>query len=137
MGNEQADILKTQYQEHYEAQITKAMDDVFKRTRTYLERLHHSLDDSTTDKRKDGKPKQKRLSTSTFDGVLDMIDMLKMCNLTGDTQMEAVRAKLEGQFRGVGRMPLSPEALREDRHLRAETKTVVEDVIRNLPTIDL
>jgi len=137
MGNEQAAILKTQYQEHYEAQITKAMGDVFNRTRTYLERLHNSLDDTDVGKRKDGKPKQKRLSTSTFDGVLDMIDMLKACNLTGDTQMEAIRTKLEEQFRGLGRMPLSPEALREDKHLRAETKAVVEDVISSLPTIDL
>jgi len=137
MGNEQAAILKTQYQEHYEAQITKAMGDVFNRTRTYLERLHNSLDDTDVGKRKDGKPKQKRLSTSTFDGVLDMIDMLKACNLTGDTQMEAIRTKLEEQFRGLGRMPLSPEALREDKHLRAETKAVVEDVISNLPTLDL
>ena len=113
------------------------MGDVFNRTRTYLERLHNSLDDTDVGKRKDGKPKQKRLSTSTFDGVLDMIDMLKACNLTGDTQMEAIRTKLEDQFRGLGRMPLSPEALREDKHLRAETKAVVEDVIKNLPTIDL
>ena len=44
MGNEQAALLKTQYQEHYEAQITKAMGDVFNRTRKYLERLHNSLD---------------------------------------------------------------------------------------------
>lgn len=137
MGNEQAAILKTQYQEHYETQITKAMDDVFKRTRTYLERLHHSLDDDNISMGKDGKPKSKRIFAGTFDGVLDMIDMLKACNLTGDTQMEAIRTKLEDQFRGLGRMPLSPEALREDKHLRAETKTVVEDVIKNLPTIDL
>ena len=137
MGNEQAAILKTQYQEHYETQITKAMDDVFKRTRTYLERLHHSLDDDNISMGKDGKPKSKRIFAGTFDGVLDMIDMLKACNLTGDTQMEAIRTKLEDQFRGLGRMPLSPEALREDKHLRAETKTVVEDVIKNLPTLDL
>jgi hypothetical protein len=86
---------------------------------------------------KDGKPKPKRIFAGTFDGVLDMIDMLKACNLTGDTQMEAIRIKLEDQFRGLGRVPLSAEALREDKHLRAETKSVVEDVIKNLPTIDL
>ena len=137
MGNEQAAILKTQYQEHYEAQITKAMDDVFKRTRTYLERLHNSLDDADVGIRKNGKPRQKKLATSTFDGVLDMIDMLKMCNLTGDTQMEAIRAKLEEQFRGVGRMPLSPEVLREDSHLRAETKAAVDAVMKSLPSLDL
>ena len=52
MGNEQAALLKTQYQEHYEAQITKAMGDVFNRTRKYLERLHNSLDYNKGEKRK-------------------------------------------------------------------------------------
>ena len=66
-----------------------------------------------------------------------MIDMLKACNLTGDTQMEAIRTKLEDQFRGVGKLPISPEALKEDSHLRAETRSVVEDVSSSLPTIDL
>ena len=130
MGNEQAALLKTQYQEHYEAQITKAMGDVFNRTRKYLERLHNSLDYNKGEKRKP-------LHNTTFDGVLDMIDMLKTCNLTGDTQMEAIRTKLEDQFRGVGKLPISPEALKEDSHLRAETRSVVEDVISSLPTIDL
>jgi len=34
-------------------------------------------------------------------------------------------------------MPLSPEVLREDKYVRAETRSVVADVISNLPTIDL
>jgi hypothetical protein len=51
--------------------------------------------------------------------------------------MEAIRTKLEDQFRGVGKLPISPEALKEDSHLRAETRSVVEDVISSLPTIDL
>ena len=44
MGNEQAEILKTQYQEHYEAQITKAMGDVFNRTRAVITKLHSEID---------------------------------------------------------------------------------------------
>ena len=130
MGNEQAAILKTQYQEHYEAQITKAMGDVFNRTRKYLERLHNSLGYNHSGK-------LNPLHNTTFEGVLDMIDMLKACNLTGDTQMEAIRVKLEDQFRGVGKLPISPEALKEDSTLRAETRAVVADVISSLPTIDL
>jgi len=51
--------------------------------------------------------------------------------------MEAIRTKLEDQFRGVGKLPISPEALKEDSSLRAETRSVVEDVISSLPTIDL
>ena len=130
LGNEVNTMLQTSFQEHYEEQLTKAMGDVYNRTRTYLERLYHSLDYNEGEKRP-------RLMESTFDGVLDMIELLGICNLTGDVQMEAIRAKLENQFRGVGKMPLSSEALRYSSHVRAETKAVVKDVIKTLPTIDL
>jgi hypothetical protein len=134
MGNEQAAILKTQYQEHYEAQITKAMGDVFNRTRAVITKLHSEIDWNEGEK-------SKRIFASVFDQVLEMIDMLRVCNLTGDTQMEAIRTKLEDQFRGMGtkqgQLPLSIEALKDDAHTRAETRAVLEDVISSLPTIDL
>jgi len=130
LANEQASILKTEYQEHYERQINRAMDDVFNRTRTYLERLYNSLDYNEGERRK-------KLVQGTFDNVMDMIDMLKTCNLTGDTQMEAIRLKLEDQFRGIGRLPISPEALKEDSHLRTETRLVIDDVLKSLPSLDM
>jgi len=130
LGNEVNTMLQTSFQEHYQEQLTKAMSDVYNRTRIYLERLYRSLDYNEGERR----PK---LVESTFDGVLDMIELLGICNLTGDVQMEAIRAKLENQFRGVGKMPLSSEALRHSSHVRAETKAVVKDVIKTLPTIDL
>ena len=134
MGNEQAEILKTQYQEHYEAQITKAMGDVFNRTRAVITKLHSEIDWNEGEK-------SKRIFASVFDQVLEMIDMLRVCNLTGDTQMEAIRTKLEDQFRGMGtkqgQLPLSIEALKDDAHTRAETRAVLEDVISSLPTLDM
>ena len=130
VGNEQMNVLRTSYQQHYERQITNAMGVIFDRTRLYLERLYNSLDYN------EGEPR-KKLMQGTFDNVLEMIDMLKVCNLTGDTQMEAIRVKLEDQFRGVGRLPISPEALKEDSHLRTETKLVIDDVIKSLPSLDM
>ena len=134
MGNEQAAILKTQYQEHYETQITKAMGDVFNRTRAVITKLHSEIDWNEGEK-------SKRIFASVFDQVLEMIDMLRVCNLTGDTQMEAIRTKLEDQFRGMGtkqgQLPLSIEALKDDAHTRAETRAVLEDVISSLPTLDM
>ena len=49
--------------------------------------------------------------------VLDMVELLTVCNVTGDSQMEAARLKLEDALRGV-----NADALREDAHLRSRTK---------------
>ncbi len=53
-----------------------------------------------------------------------------------DTQIEAARVKLEEQFLGSG-MALTREALKEDEALRTKTQAVVDDVLKNLPTLDL
>jgi hypothetical protein len=64
--------------------------------------------------------------------VIDMVELLNVCNVTGDSQMSALAMKLDDALRGV-----TPDALREDGYLRAETKRAVDDVIKSLPSIDL
>ena len=64
--------------------------------------------------------------------VLDIVDLLSVCNITNDSQMEAMRMKLEDTLQGV-----TPDALREDAFLRAETKRSVDDVIKSLPSLDM
>ena len=64
--------------------------------------------------------------------VVDLVDLLDVCNVTGDSQMSAMRMKLDDALRGI-----TPDALREDGYLRAETKRAVDDVIKALPSIDL
>ena len=67
-----------------------------------------------------------------MDNVLDMIELLDVCNVTGDVQMTALKDKLDTALRGV-----TPDALREDDYLRAETKRAVDDVIAQLPSLDI
>ena len=64
--------------------------------------------------------------------VIDIVELLDVCNVTGDTQMTALKMKLDEALRGV-----TPEALREDEYLRAETKRTVDDVIKSLPSLDV
>ena len=64
--------------------------------------------------------------------VLDIVDLLSVCNVTNDSQMEAMRLKLEDTLQGV-----TPDALREDEFLRAETKKSVDEVIKSLPSLDM
>ena len=51
-----------------------------------------------------------------FDRALELTDMLGTCNVTGDSQMEAMRQRLEQAFHGltIGRIKNSP-TLREDK----------------------
>ena len=60
-----------------------------------------------------------------------MVELLNVCNVTGDSQMSAMANKLDEALRGI-----TPDALREDAHLRAETKRVVDDAIKALPSLD-
>lgn len=64
--------------------------------------------------------------------VLSMVDLLAICNVTNNTQMEAMRAKLENTLQGV-----TPDALREDEYLRAETKRSIDEAIKSLPSLDM
>ena len=64
--------------------------------------------------------------------VIDIVELLDVCNVTGDSQMTALKMKLDEALRGV-----TPEALREDEYLRAETKRTVDDVIKSLPSLDV
>ena len=63
-----------------------------------------------------------------------MIDMLRTCNITNDSQMETLRVQLEDAFRGV-----TTEGLKEDAGLRAETRTAVQTALKSvqLPSLDM
>ena len=131
--NEALEVLKTGYQDMYEMKIKQAMQDILfgqDRLEDTLTTLHRQLDWTEGEKRK-------KIYETVFDRVLETLDLMKTYNLTGNAEMEAVRVKLENEFRGAGRMPLSPEALKEDARMRSSTKGVLEDVLNTLPTIDL
>ena len=131
LGKDQLAEVETRYQEHYEAQIHQAMHDIADRTTVALTKLHDQLDWVAGEK-------NKRIFESVFDTCLDMIDMLDTCNLTGDTQMIAIHSKLKAQFGNeFGMMGLSTEALKEDDVLREQTKTVLADVLKELPSLNM
>ena len=127
VGNEQRAVLQTHYQETYQRFLETSMRDVWQRTYDALTNLCDRIDWKDNETRK-------RLHESTFDKVLDMIDMLQTCNVTGDSQMEALRLKLEDTFRGV-----TTEGLKEDQALRTETRRAVQDALKSvsLPSLDM
>lgn len=124
LPDEAVKVLKEAYERHYNDSIKGAMDSVLKEVIELLTRFHKQLD-------------RGYIAEGTLDQIYLLLDTMRTCNLTQDTQIEAARLKLEEQFRGLGRLSLSKEALKEDDVLRAETKSVLEDVIKSLPTIDM
>ena len=125
IGNEATEQVKSHYQDYYSAQLNNAMNDVWQRTHKALSAMSERLDYSDND--------DKKIFRDTLvTNVLDMVELLNVCNVNGDGQMTAARMKLEDAFRGV-----NADALREDEHLRSETKRTVDEVIKSLPSIGI
>jgi hypothetical protein len=125
VSNEAMNALADKYKNYYTTQLNNAMGDLWQRTHTALTKMSERLDYA------DGQTK-KVFRDSLVDNVVEMVELLDTFNITGDTQMSAMKARLEDTLRGV-----TPDALREDGYLRAETKRAVDDIIKSLPSIDL
>ena len=106
-------------------QITGAMNDVHKRLHDVLSRMSERLDYV-------GDKDKKIFRDTLLENVFDIIALMRTCNLTNDTQLIAQADKLEQALRGV-----SPDALRDDAHLRATTKRTVDEVMATIPSLDL
>lgn len=125
VGNDARDQLVDHYNTQYGAFLERAMSDVWHRVYGALSKMSERLDYGDHEKKK-------IFRDSLVDNVLDMVDLLDVCNVTGDSQMSAMRLQLEDALRGV-----TPDALREDAFLRAETKRAVDSAIQSLPSLDI
>lgn len=125
IGNEATAQLRADYESYYSTQINNAMRDIW-------ERLHKSLthmsDKLTEDADSD---KKKRFHASLVTNLLEVVDLLDTCNVTGDSQMSALRDQLDTALRGV-----TVDALKEDSFLRATTKTNIDAALKALPSLD-
>ena len=125
IGNQQADELRDQYATFYNNQLTRAMNDIWKRAYEALSRMSERLDYSDSDTKK-------VFHASLVGNVMDLIDIMESMNVTGDPVMQMQQRKLKVAMAGV-----TPEALREDAYLRLETKRAVDDAIAALPSLDM
>ena len=125
IGNEALREVQETYADFYTKQYNTAMNDVWTRLHKALANMSDRLDYGS-------KEDKKIFRDSLVDNVNDMIELLRVCNVTGSTQMTQMALKLEEAMSGV-----TPDGLREDDTFRAETKRAVDDVIRSLPSLDL
>ena len=125
VGNEALAQVKTDYEEYYSRQLGNAMNDVWTRLHTALTRMSSQLSykaDGSTEKFKD----------TLVGNVLDMVELLDVCNVTGDSQMVALKNELANTMYGV-----TAEVLREDTFTRDDTKRNIDKIIAALPTLDM
>tara|TARA_R110002126_G_scaffold257342_2_gene400363 strand:+ start:58 stop:906 length:849 start_codon:yes stop_codon:yes gene_type:complete len=126
IGNETEQALRSQYEGYYKNQLQSAMGDVWKRAHDALSKMSERLDYADDNTRK-------VFRDSLVSNVHDMIELLGACNVTGDPVMARAQRDLDDAMRGI-----TPDALREDAYLRAETRRKVNEVkkvIDNLPSL--
>lgn len=115
IGNDARETLQLSYQQAYQANLEQAYQDVWTRTHEALTNMSAKLGGE-----------QKQIFRDTLvTNVKEMIDLLDKFNITGDTKMKQAKAKIESALLGV-----TPDALREDDYLRLDTKSKVDDLLK-------
>lgn len=125
INNEARDLLTQQYADYYTTQLKNAMSDLWQRARASLAKMSERLDYADRDTKK-------VFRDSLVDNVVEIVDLMKTCNITGDSHMAAIATSLENALLGV-----TPDALRADDYLRYETKQQIDQALKALPSLDL
>jgi hypothetical protein len=118
IGNEGLAELRSQYEENQNRYIQGAMTDAWNRTRDVVEKLSNQLrvDKNTGEKGK--------LYQSTLDNALELCDMLKSMNITGDQELEKIRKELYMTLNGV-----ELKEIKKDDAARAGVKSELDALI--------
>ena len=115
--------LAAHYQSYYRNQLEAAMADVNGRVRVVAERMSERLDYGDKDTKK-------VFRDTLVSNVLEMVDLMDACNLTGNQTMKDNAQALRDALHGI-----DADDLREDPRLRRATKKAVDDVIATLPSL--
>ena len=125
IGEEGTSQLTEQFGTYVQDNVHTMFQSVWKRLYAYLKRASERLDYVDADDKK-------KFHDTLVSNVTDMFEVLDVCNVTGDSQMAAMKFKLEDAFYCV-----TPDALRDDADVRKETKRKVDDIIASLPSLDI
>lgn len=107
--------LRGQYESAFKSRIETSMKDVWERVYTVLNHMSSKLDFT------EGKQK---LFDSMVDNAIELTDLLKHLNITGDQRLENLRKDLESAMNGV-----TCDDLRESDAIREHTKSKVDEML--------
>ena len=130
LPHEAMQTLRTNYANSFNLKIKGAMDDVWTRLHTNLTRLVRQLD-------VDEEGKGNRLYDTVFDQALSLTEMLGTCNVTGDTQMEAMKRQLEQALHQADGAPLTVDKIKKSPTLREDTRAKLDAALSALPSLDM
>ena len=122
MINEHNQILAESFANTYNARLDATMKEVWQRTYDAMSKMSERLDYTGGDVKD-----KKVFRDSLVYNLRDLLTLLDAFNVEGDHRMAAMRDGLEAAIDGV-----SPDALREDDHLRRDTKQKVDAILSNL-----
>ena len=125
IGNDALREVQETYADFYTKQYNAAMNDVWTRLHKTLTNMSERLDYSS-------KEDKKIFRDSLVGNVHDMVELLRVCNVTGSHKMAQMADHLENAMSGV-----TADGLREDDTFRADTKRAVDAAIKSLPSLDI
>jgi len=120
VGNEAQEELQNKLAKLADERIELAMKDARERLKSHLERMMERLKVEEVN----GKVTKSRIHDTLIEGGLELCDVLKALNLTGDPVLESARAKLESLLRTV-----DVDDLRKHDSARVEVRTQVAEII--------
>lgn len=121
IGEEGLREMQTHYNDVLQTRIKGAMDDAWERLHEVLTRMSDRLTDETD---ADGEIKRKIFRDSLIDNAIEVCDLLKTFNITGDLRMDEMRKQLAATLGGI-----DAQSLRESDSLRQSTKQKVDALL--------
>ena len=125
IGTEALTQIKTQYEQHFTSSINAAMKDIWQKLYDNLTTLARQFDVNE-------EGKGNKMFDTVFDRALELTDMLGTCNVTGDSQMEAMRRQLEDALNGT-----NVDQFKKSPTFREETRNKLKKAIASLPSLDM
>ena len=119
------DSMRADFEVYTQKKLQRAANETWKELRPVVANMSKMLD-------YDDGEKKTGFKDTLVTNVLDVLKIMRACNLSNDVRMTSIADKLETALYGV-----TPDALRNSGALRAKTKQQVDEAIAQLPTLDL
>jgi len=120
VGNDAQKYLQEQLERVAQERVDNAMADIKRRIGEHMKRMSDRL---TTDYVA-GEAKQRRFHDSLVDGALELCDLTKALNVTGDKDLEDARRALESAL-----LHTDANELRKNEAVRQDTKKAVDAIL--------
>ena len=116
---------RQQYDSFYKSQIVAITEDIMQKLHAPLSNMSNMLDYAAEDK-------PTGFRDTLVQNVLEVVDVMKTCNVAQDPKVEQIRLELRDALIGV-----TPDTLRNSETQRVNTKEKVDRIIASLPSLDM